>query len=219
MSYPPGPNNPYGQPQQPYGMPQQSPYDQPPGYGYPQQQAMPPYGYAQPQPAYGYAPVPPPVLANWGSRVGGWFIDALIIGLPVGIGFVVSQVTATTVTTPGYCPPDALPSDCIAGTSSSVPSSGGLAVLAICALISLALGIWQLVNEGSTGQTLGKKTVGIRLVREHDGRPLGFGMAFVRKLAHFLDNFLCGLGYFWPLWDDKSQCFADKVTSSLVIRA
>lgn len=104
MSYPPGPNNPYGQPQQPYGMPQQSPYDQPPGYGYPQQQAMPPYGYAQPQPAYGYAPVPPPVLANWGSRVGGWFIDALIIGLPVGIGFVVSQVTATTVTTPGYCP-------------------------------------------------------------------------------------------------------------------
>ncbi|MFI6153480.1 hypothetical protein ACIBCA_12365 [Kitasatospora sp. NPDC051170] len=50
MSYPPDPNNPYGQKQpQGYGYPQQ-PQPQPAGYGYPQ----PP----QPQPAaYGYPPV------------------------------------------------------------------------------------------------------------------------------------------------------------------
>ncbi|MEE1784344.1 hypothetical protein PUR71_15760 [Streptomyces sp. SP17BM10] len=44
MSYPPDPNNPYGQPQQPgYGYPQQAPPAA--GYGYPQQAAQPMYGY------------------------------------------------------------------------------------------------------------------------------------------------------------------------------
>ncbi|MFE7532400.1 hypothetical protein ACFU7Y_42905 [Kitasatospora sp. NPDC057542] len=52
MSYPPDPNNPYGQP------------PAAPGYGYPQQ-APPPaaaYGYPQAAPAYGYAPVAPPSM-------------------------------------------------------------------------------------------------------------------------------------------------------------
>ncbi|MGW2376816.1 MULTISPECIES: hypothetical protein [Kitasatospora] len=52
MSYPPDPNNPYGQPQAP-------------GYGYPQQAppAAPGYGYPQPAaPAYGYAPAVPQAM-------------------------------------------------------------------------------------------------------------------------------------------------------------
>ncbi|MBD0690510.1 hypothetical protein [Streptomyces sp. CBMA123] len=53
MSYPPDPNNPYGQ---------QPPA---PGYGYPQQppQAAPGYGYPQPAPSpYGYAPAAPQTM-------------------------------------------------------------------------------------------------------------------------------------------------------------
>ncbi|MFF9645422.1 hypothetical protein [Kitasatospora aureofaciens] len=52
MSYPPDPNNPYGQPPAPgYGYPQQAPPPAP-GYGYPQPVA----------PAYGYAPALPQVM-------------------------------------------------------------------------------------------------------------------------------------------------------------
>ncbi|MFD8706396.1 hypothetical protein ACFV1W_27955 [Kitasatospora sp. NPDC059648] len=52
MSYPPDPNNPYGQPPAPgYGYPQQAPPPAP-GYGYPQPVA----------PAYGYAPAVPQVM-------------------------------------------------------------------------------------------------------------------------------------------------------------
>ncbi|MFC1404388.1 MULTISPECIES: RDD family protein [Streptacidiphilus] len=79
MSYPPDPNNPYGQPQQPpqqpgYGYPQQAPQGVPPqqppqqpGYGYPQGQPQQPpqYGYPQQPPVppqgaeYGYPPQQP----------------------------------------------------------------------------------------------------------------------------------------------------------------
>ncbi|MFE9422195.1 RDD family protein [Kitasatospora sp. NPDC006697] len=228
MSYPPDPNNPYGQPQQaPYGVPpQQSPYAQPPGYGYPQQGA-PQYGYPQQAaaPQYGYAPPPAPVLASWGSRVGAYLIDSLVVSLPATIGiFVGASMVATSLrptSCPTYDPNDPTTADCVptlASTSSGM-SGGGLAVMIVGFLLTLVLGIWLLVMEGSNGQTIGKKALGIRLVREYDGRPLGFGMAFVRKLAHVLDSAACYLGWLWPLWDEKSQCFADKVTGSLVIRA
>ncbi|WP_329564787.1 RDD family protein [Kitasatospora sp. NBC_01266] len=231
MSYPPDPNNPYGQPQQaPYGVPpQQNPYgQQPPAYGYPQQ-AAPNYGYPQQAPPnYGYAPVAAPVLASWGARVGGYIIDSLVIMVPLIICYVIGGVmmVSSVATSVPTCTMPTDPTDTSAPICTNVGSAtastlggGALAIIAVGGLLTLGLAIWQLVREGGTGQTIGKRAVGIKLVRELDGQPLGFGMAFVRKLAHFLDSFLCGIGYLWPLWDDKGQCFADKVTNSLVIRA
>ena len=83
---------------------------------------------------------------------------------------------------------------------------------------TLAMGIYQLYLEGKTGQTTGKKVLGISLHREADGRTLGFGMAFVRKLAHFLDSAACYLGWLWPLWDAKRQTFADKIAKTVSVR-
>jgi uncharacterized RDD family membrane protein YckC len=230
VSYPTDPNNPYGQPQQaPYGVPpQQNPYGQP-GYGYPQQQAAAP-GYGFPQqagygmPGYpgGYAPAPP-VIASWGARVGATIIDGLVGGLPAIICYVIGiAMVATQVAKATNCPvdPDTGLMNCTnTSSSSSGISTGGLVIMGIGFLLSLIIGIWQLVREGSTGQTLGKKAVGIKLVRESNGQPIGFGMAFVRRIAHVLDSLFCSIGYLWPLWDDKGQTFADKVCSTLVIRA
>ena len=82
----------------------------------------------------------------------------------------------------------------------------------------IGITIWnRYVRAGRTGQSWGKKVVGIRLVRESDGRPIGAGMAFVRDLAHIVDGFLY-LGYLWPLWDEKKQTLDDKIFSTLVVR-
>ncbi len=194
------PNNPYGQ--QP-GQPPQGPPQGQPGYGYPQQapQGVPPQGYGYPQqpgqPYGGGYPQQPghggmPELAHWGLRAGGLIIDGLVVGVPYLV---------------------------LGGIGGAMGDSAGavFALLGFVALIGLA--IWQLYQEGTTGQTIGKKAVGIRLLREADGRPLGFGMAFVRRLAHFLDSIACYIGWLWPLWDEKKQTFADKVCSSVVVKA
>jgi len=44
-------------------------------------------------------------------------------------------------------------------------------------------------------------------------------MAILRRLAHILDSASCYIGYLWPLWDDKSQTFADKVCTTIVVQA
>ena len=67
-----------------------------------------------------------------------------------------------------------------------------------------------------TGYTIGKGLLGIRLISESTGQPIGAGMAFVRDLAHTLDGFAY-IGYLWPLWDGKRQTFADKLLKTIVV--
>ncbi len=56
------------------------------------------------------------------------------------------------------------------------------------------------------------------MVGGYTGQPIGFGMAFVRQIAHALDSWSLGIGYLWPLWDERRQTFADKVCNTVVVR-
>ena len=103
--------------------------------------------------------------------------------------------------------------------SSDDPANAGPGpFFAVGLVYAIGMGFFQLFKEGKTGQTIGKKVLGISLLREADGSTLGFGMAFVRKLAHFLDSIACYLGWLWPLWDAKKQTFADKVCNTVVVK-
>jgi uncharacterized RDD family membrane protein YckC len=106
------------------------------------------------------------------------------------------------------------------GSRSRVASSGsavGIVLLALGYALMIGLIIWnRWIRAGRTGQSWGKKVLGIRLVRESDGQPIGAGLAFGRDLAHVVDGFLY-LGYLWPLWDAKRQTFADKICSTVVL--
>lgn len=242
------PNNPYGQPpqapqgpygQQPpvppqaqpgYGYPQQAPPQQPPGqpYGYPQQQAQPAgYGYPQQPGPYGQMGMPgAPAYASWGARAGAYLIDYLIVGLLPTILIIVAYVSAfaaaSSATDTSHCAPGDY--QCISDTYDSASSAttgigvGLLIVMILVGLLSFGLGIWMLVKEGNTGQTPGKKAMGIRVVREMNGQPLGFGLALGRKFCHILDSPCC-VGFLWPLWDEKRQTFADKVVATVVVKA
>ncbi len=74
------------------------------------------------------------------------------------------------------------------------------------------------LDQGRTGWTWGKRRVGIRLIKEVDGTPVGPGMAFVRYLLHSVINQACYLDYLWPLWDAKKQTLTDKVLATVVIK-
>jgi uncharacterized RDD family membrane protein YckC len=210
------PNNPYGQPQdnQPgYGYPQNS--GQQPGYGYPGQPQQPgPAGYGYPQqptqpmqpygvgipPQAGYGGGMPP-LAHWGLRVGAYLIDMLIVTVPYLLLVMIGGSLAASST-----------------SADSAEGGAGIVVVLLGLAWILASSLWLIHKEGSTGQTPGKKAAGIRVLREADGQLLGFGRAFLRKLAHFVDGAACYIGYLWPLWDDKKQTFADKICSTVVIK-
>ncbi|MEZ5096598.1 MAG: RDD family protein [Nocardioides sp.] len=159
---------------------------------------MPPYP-PPPEPAQPYYQQPV-AYSHWGKRVGAYLIDALLGGLasiPLWIGYFMWLVAAADTAT----------TDPVTGQTQLTegPSAGALGLMVIGALTALAFWIWNTcLKGGGTGYTIGKGVLGIKLVKEATGQPIGAGMAFLRQLAHFFDG-LCYIGYLWPLWDAKRR--------------
>jgi uncharacterized RDD family membrane protein YckC len=143
-------------------------------------------------------------LAGWGARAGAYLLDALFIAGPAIVLLIGTAVL-------------------VAASSGGQEPSQALIVLAFVLLtvaFAVQLGLtvynrWYL--QGKTGQSWGKRIVGVRLVRMSDGQPVGGGMAFVRDVAHTVDGLICYIGYLMPLWDDRRQTLADKLLNTVVL--
>lgn len=91
-------------------------------------------------------------------------------------------------------------------------------LLAFAALLVVQV-LYEAVLTHRFGQTLGKKLLGIRVVRVEDGRYQSFGGALGRVAMQLvLSNiYIDGL---WCLWDKPwRQCLHDKVVKTVVVKA
>ena len=85
-------------------------------------------------------------------------------------------------------------------------------------LLNLVVGIgYYTYFEGSSGQTLGKKALGIRVVDLGGGGSIGYGRAFIRYIGRIVSAIPLFLGYFWMLWDKEKQTWHDKFANSVVV--
>ncbi|MGI5242517.1 RDD family protein [Dactylosporangium sp. CA-139066] len=112
---------------------------------------------------------------------------------------------------------DIIPFAVIAGIGGAVDSNQGAVfwIFYLIGIVYLAFNRWYL---GGQGASIGKKALGLRLIAEQTGQPLGMGMAFLRDLCHFVDSIICYIGWLFPLWDAKRQTIADKIVKSVVLK-
>ncbi len=173
----------------------------PPGGG-----AVPPPGAMAPPPAFG-APAGPtggsPVLggaqpAEWVTRLLAYLIDAgiglaiYIVGLILSLIFGAASDALGTLVSWGFT------------------------------LVNLAYWIYNAgYLQGTTGQTIGKKQMGISLVADSTGQPVGFGMAVVRVIVGWAMWLLCCVGgiadLLWPLFDPQKKRLTDKILNFSVV--
>jgi uncharacterized RDD family membrane protein YckC len=216
--YPPPPPPPgqYGSPQQPppYGAGYAQPTPQPQPYGGGQQ---PPYDPNAPayaglpsyggQTGYGYAD-PAEGLASRGARLGAGVIDWIIlavVGLVISIPF--GQVVTSTTNSDG-------------SSSMSFNAGGGfgglLELIIFFAYFTVLHAKWE-------GQTVGKKALGIRLVRADDRGAVSVGQALGRAAVYYFSWWLCLIGGIinlaWILWDPRRQALHDKIAKTVVASA
>jgi len=71
--------------------------------------------------------------------------------------------------------------------------------------------------HGSTGQTIGKMACRLKVIKV-DGKPLGYGKAFLRWIGYIISSFIFNLGYLWAAWDKNKQAWHDKIAGTYVIR-
>jgi uncharacterized RDD family membrane protein YckC len=88
--------------------------------------------------------------------------------------------------------------------------------------VNSSLGLLQIVYETIlisqwNGQTIGKKIMGVRVVSGSNG-SVDWVKAFIRSISKILSAIPLGLGYFWMLWDEKSQTWHDKIADTIVVQ-
>jgi uncharacterized RDD family membrane protein YckC len=88
-------------------------------------------------------------------------------------------------------------------------------------LVAIAIGVayYASLEGGATGQTLGKKALGIRVVDLRTGEPIGFSRGVIRYFGRILSAIPIFLGYFWMLWDYEKQTWHDKLSGAVVVPA
>lgn len=188
--------------------------------GGPQATSAPPTGYGPP-PGYGatgYGPPPgygtaPFAYAGWWRRVGAWLLDGLIIGIPSAIVLGIFEVLLPHER--GLC--EDFDGDLYVCDTLTSGASAVLALVRLAAGLLIAYFYFARL-EGTSGQTLGKRATGIRVVRTHTLAPIGVSRAFGRYFARILSALPCLLGLLWPLWDAQKQTFHDKICDTVVIR-
>jgi uncharacterized RDD family membrane protein YckC len=81
----------------------------------------------------------------------------------------------------------------------------------------ITLAYFTYFEGGPTGQTLGKRAMGIRVIDFGGGGSIGYGRAFIRWIGRFVSAIVIFLGYLWMLWDDERQTWHDKFANSVVV--
>jgi uncharacterized RDD family membrane protein YckC len=157
-------------------------------------------------------------LAGFGTRLGGYLLDGLLYGLLFAVGLVpgivlivqaVDECTRVSGSdsTEFVCTDDQLDVGLLLGGIGAIVAA--FVVVVILYLRALA----------KTGQTWGRKIVGIKVIDEQTGAPPGWGKAIGRSLfASLVSAQIIYIGYLWMLWDDKKQTLHDKVAHTHVIR-
>jgi uncharacterized RDD family membrane protein YckC len=200
---PPAPSTPGGAPSAPPPPPGGGSYPPPPPSS---------GGYAPPAPGPAIRTLPTDSYAPWLSRALAFLIDILPYAVVHGIGIGIMAATqqsacvtdVTQYTVNQYC--------------STQNSTIGMLAQWLAWLIGVTYLVWNYgYRQGTTGSSLGKSVMKIKVVSEVTGQPLGFGMSVVRQIAHFVDAIICFIGFLLPLWDSKRQTLADKIMTTVVL--
>jgi uncharacterized RDD family membrane protein YckC len=194
-----------------YGAPGGIPAAPPAGYpgaapgGYP---GAPRAGFPTPLAAPAYMPPMAMDFAPWATRVGGYLIDGVLIGVGMlVVWFVAGGLLAAIAGLGGQ-----------AGAS----AAGGTCCLMIILfpVATLLVGLYNRVYLISQrGYSIGQGIVKVKVV-DASGRLLSMGTAFVRLLAQAgmgFVPFLPLLDLLWPLWDERRQTLHDKAVGCYVI--
>lgn len=202
--------NPSSAPSQPPTAPPPGPPSTPPG---PSPPPPPPPSYGPytsgpagypPPPSYGSGTAGPVAhgLASFGQRVGAALIDGVVLWAVARIGGALVDATRPAAT-----------------FDNPAPNPSGLGGLLLLVVI-LSGPIYYIWLEGRVdGQTVGKRALGIRVVRKANGAPLGSSLAAGRFLARFVNFLTLGFGLLWAAWDPLHQAFHDKIAGTLVVRS
>ncbi len=159
----------------------------------------------------------PGSLAERGTRLLAASIDELIL-LAITLPMVFGAVPAIVTLVSGGTDPELLDTSDILRAMLGGP---GTIVTVVALLAWCVITAWLVA---ANGQSIGKRMVGIKVVRT-DGSPASFARIFLlRNVVNALPNLLPYVGWLYQLVDplliyqDSRQCLHDRIADTIVVR-
>lgn len=138
---------------------------------------------------------------GFGRRLVAWILDVLVLGV---IQFLVGLVLGGG-------------SMALYTTNVDTAAVAGSGMLSTIVGIALSIG-YVVFYQGSTGQTIGKKVMSIRVVDSSGDKP-SYMTFFLRDIVgKAVSGIILLIGYFMVLWDSKKQGLHDKIAGTYVVR-
>jgi uncharacterized RDD family membrane protein YckC len=134
--------------------------------------------------------------APWGLRVVATLLDSALVA---SVAFLATGDTPSFGALPGL------------GQAGTAPLDAPTAAWVAGTL--LVLGAFQ----AYTGMTPGKRAVGVSVVDDRSGRPIGLPGTMVRWFAHVLDTILL-VGYLRAAFHHEGRTFADSLLGTVAVR-
>jgi uncharacterized RDD family membrane protein YckC len=168
----------------------------------------PPVAWESPEVAGG--PAPGIEFAPHGARLVAYILDGIIIGIVVTVIALIGVAaffSGSTIETEGN------------RVTSFTASGPGVVIGTILFVIAGVIGLLYFPYFWANGgRTLGMRPFNLRVVRDSDGGPIGWGTAILRLIGLWVAGAVFYLGYIWIFIDKRRRGWQDLIAGTVVIK-
>ena len=155
-------------------------------------------------------PAPGIEFAPHGARLVAYILDGIIIGIVVTVIALIGAaafLSGATIERQG---------DQVTSFTASGP---GVAIGTILFVVAGVIGLLYFPYFWANGgRTLGMRPFNLRVVRDSDGGPIGWGTAILRLIGLWVAGAVFYLGYIWIFIDKRRRGWQDLIAGTVVIK-
>ncbi len=153
-----------------------------------------------PAPPDAVGPAPGVRFASHGARLVAYIVDGILVSVLVTIVAVLLSFGVAAFA--------------VAGADALAVLGGILVIVAIFA-VSLGYFPWFWVKGGATP---GMRIFNLRVVRDRDGGPIGWGEALLRLVGFWVSSIVFYLGFAWILIDKRRRGWHDLIAGTVMVQ-
>jgi uncharacterized RDD family membrane protein YckC len=144
-------------------------------------------------------PAPGVRFAGYGARLIAYIIDGIVLAIVVSVVSIALLAILAA-----------------AAANDSATVAGLTAVVWILAVLIISL-LYFPYFWANGGATPGMRLFHIRVVRDADGGPVGWGAAILRLIGYWINGLVLYLGYIWIFIDKRRRGWHDLIAGTVVI--
>jgi uncharacterized RDD family membrane protein YckC len=164
-------------------------------------------------------PAPGWEYAGFWIRATAYIIDGIILGIVTTVLWLIVLAIAAAIGVGAAATSGVGADGTISESEAAVIGVGILAAITFLGIMTLVVTVLYFVLLWvKRGGTLGQTLLGMRIAREADGAPIGWGTAIVRYVMMLISFWIFYLGVIWVAFEPRKRGWHDMVAGTVVVR-